>query len=179
VSITAVLEINASYIAQLIQAMRDYSIPALDVKQAAANAYAARIQRDLEKTTWHQVSNYWRGNNGKGKIFVSTIAGSHLLTLQTHYPGSVRSLWWDNLSPIWKDYNGAERIVRGQRRRRVFLTLLTLVVLVWSARRKGLTAGALIASATGSANAWAAAAERTVKRVTGVVTQQVGRVFTE
>lgn len=75
-SITAVLEINASYIAQLVQAMRDYSIPALDVKKAAADAYADRIQRDLEKTTWHQVSNYWRGNNGTGKIFVSICEGS-------------------------------------------------------------------------------------------------------
>lgn len=81
VSIIAVEEINASYIGQLIQAMRDYSIPALDVKLEAAKAYTDRIQHDLTKTTWHQVSNYWRANNGKGRIFVS--CQNSVLTVDT------------------------------------------------------------------------------------------------
>lgn len=71
-SITTVIEIQTNYIGQLVQGMRDYRIPVLDVKRAPALEYDAWIAKELEKMTWMEVKNYWRGNDGHGRIFVST-----------------------------------------------------------------------------------------------------------
>jgi hypothetical protein len=71
VSITTVLELQAAQLGKLIQGMRDYNVLVLDVKADAAKEYDAWIEKRLRTTTWYQVKNYWRGDNGMGRIFVS------------------------------------------------------------------------------------------------------------
>ena len=113
-SITTVIELQAIQLANLVQGMNDYSIPVLDVKRDATLKYDDWIEKRLRKTTWYQVKNYWRGNDGTGRIF-------------THYPGSVRRMYWENHSVIWKDYIGGERIVRAQRLRRIRYVITLLI----------------------------------------------------
>lgn len=76
-SITTVLEIQAGYIGQLVQGMRDYKVPVLDVKKEAAEKYDEWILTRLKDTTWPTVNNYWRGNNGTGRIFVGGTCAQH------------------------------------------------------------------------------------------------------
>ncbi|BEJ17999.1 hypothetical protein CspHIS471_0702760 [Cutaneotrichosporon sp. HIS471] len=112
-SVTEVLEIQASYITQVLVAMRDNNIPKLEVKKAAAKAYDNHIAAQLELTTWPLVNNYWR-KGGSGRIF-------------THYPGSIFQQWWDNAWPVWADYTGGEKLARRQKIRMVLFALLLLV----------------------------------------------------
>jgi hypothetical protein len=111
-SVTTVLEIQAAYITQMVEAMRNHGIPKLEVKRPAAEAYDAWIERELKRTTWNRVANYWR-KEGNGRIF-------------THYPGTVLRMWWQNLWPVWADYKGAERLAVRQRLRK-FVFVLSLV----------------------------------------------------
>ncbi|KAL1406693.1 hypothetical protein Q8F55_008399 [Vanrija albida] len=60
-SITAVVEIQANYIAQLVQAMYEYEIDTIEPKQSATDAYDAYIADRLDKTTW--VTRLWYENN--------------------------------------------------------------------------------------------------------------------
>lgn len=71
VSITAILEIQTGNIAQLINGMHKYGIRMLEVKKDAAEKYDSWVLERLQKTTWANVKNYWRGNGGTGRIFVS------------------------------------------------------------------------------------------------------------
>lgn len=104
--ITTVIEIQTAYIGQLITQMQKNNIKELEVRKDATAKYEAWIERRLQDTTWIQVDNWWRGADGKGKIF-------------THYPGSVRRLWWEQHRPIYKDWIGADAVVRKERVRRV------------------------------------------------------------
>lgn len=122
VSISSVLEIQAAYIARLVQTMRDYHLPVLSVKPAAAEEYEKWIARRLDKMVWYEVSNYWRANGGTGRIF-------------THYPGSVARLMWENTNPVWADWEGAGRVVRWQRARRVLWLVSLLVLGYWGGKR--------------------------------------------
>lgn len=112
-SVTEVLEIQAAYITQMIQAMRDHRIPKLEVKRTAAVKYDTHIANQLERTTWPLVHNYWR-KGGTGRIF-------------THYPGSILQQWWDNAWPVWADYTGGEKLARRQKFR-TFIFVLSLLV---------------------------------------------------
>lgn len=111
-SVTEVLEIQAAYITQILQAMRDHRIPKLEVKKAAAKAYDDHIVAQLDRTTWPLVHNYWR-KGGNGRIF-------------THYPGSIFQQWWDNAWPVWADYTGGEKLARRQKLRKLLFLLVLL-----------------------------------------------------
>lgn len=50
--------------------------------------------------------------------------GSHSLTFQTHYPGTVRRLWYEHNTPIWDDFYGTEELVAAQNRRRTVVSVL-------------------------------------------------------
>lgn len=113
-SVTEILEVQASYITQIVQAMRDNGITRLEVKADAAKAYDDRIAARLQRTTWPRIkSSYWQ-KGGHGRIF-------------THYPGTVLDQWWDNAWPVWKDYIGAEKLARRQQIRKT-VALLALIV---------------------------------------------------
>lgn len=112
-SVTEVLEIQAAYITQIVQAMRDNNVPKLEVKRAAAEKYDQHIIRQLERTTWPLVHNYWR-KDGNGRIF-------------THYPGSVFQQWWDNAWPVYADYIGGEKLARRQKIKTVLFTLALVI----------------------------------------------------
>lgn len=113
-SVTEILEVQASYITQIIRAMRDNGITKLEVKPDAAKAYDDRIAARLQRTTWPRIkSSYWQ-KGGHGRIF-------------THYPGTVLDQWWDNAWPVWKDYIGAEKLARRQQVRKT-VALLALIV---------------------------------------------------
>lgn len=117
--ITSVLEIQAAYIGQLVQAMRDFDIPELDAKREAAVKWDAWLERELQKTTWAQVTNtYWQAGRN-GRIF-------------THYPGSVKHMMWDLRTPVWSDYKGAEAVARSQRIRRSALVVALIVAAWWA-----------------------------------------------
>lgn len=73
------------------------------------------------------------------------------LTPQTHYPGSVRRMWWEQASVKWDDWNGAGRIASAQRRRRGILALLFGLVVWWGMRRtaRGIQLGYLVRALLG------------------------------
>ncbi|WOO77228.1 Baeyer-Villiger monooxygenase [Vanrija pseudolonga] len=119
-SVTIVLEFQAAYVTKLIAAMRDNSIPVLEVKQDAAEKYDQIIAKKLEKTTWPLVNNYWR-KGGSGRIF-------------THYPGPVVAQWWDNAWVVWSDYKGGEKLARSQRIRSIAYTVALLVGLAYGGK---------------------------------------------
>lgn len=113
-SVTEILEVQASYITQVVRAMRDSGITKLEVKPDAAKKYDDRIAARLQRTTWPQIkSSYWQ-KGGHGRIF-------------THYPGTVLNQWWDNAWPVWKDYIGAERLARRQAIRKSLALIVLLV----------------------------------------------------
>ncbi|TXT09242.1 hypothetical protein VHUM_02716 [Vanrija humicola] len=123
-SITAVLEIQAEYIGKIIQGMRDYQLPQIEPKLEAALKWDNWMEKRLERTTWQRVSNYWRAGR-TGRIY-------------THYPGSVLSLWWYFRWPVWKDFNGAEPIVRRQRLKRLLFLFALIVAGYFGLGRNGL-----------------------------------------
>lgn len=134
-SITSVLEIQAGYIGRLIQAMRDHHLPTLSAKRSAADTYNEWITRRLNKMVWYEVTNYWRADGGKGKIF-------------THYPGSVARLMWEHTNPVWKDWEGAAPVVRWRRVRRALWFVVLLLVGYWGGRRTAVGRRVLAAALT-------------------------------
>lgn len=132
-SVTLVLEIQVAYITKMIEAMRDSRIPKLEVKKEAAVKYDQWIERKLQGTTWVRVNNYWR-KEGSGRIFVSA-AHLVILTSETHYPGSIFTMWWQNAWPVWADYKGAEKLAVRQRLRKAVLTVALLISFVWGGQQ--------------------------------------------
>ncbi|GMK54033.1 hypothetical protein CspeluHIS016_0106190 [Cutaneotrichosporon spelunceum] len=124
ISVSSVLEIQAAYIARIIRAAHDCRVRMLSVKPEAAAAYGAWIEARLRLMVWYEVANFWR-KGGTGRIF-------------THYPGSVRRLWWENTWPRWEDWEGAGPMQRRQRARRLGLVGVVLGLLAWWAGRKRL-----------------------------------------
>ncbi|KLT40229.1 FAD/NAD(P)-binding domain-containing protein [Cutaneotrichosporon oleaginosum] len=129
ISVSSVLEIQAAYIARIVAAMRDHGVRRLAVTRAAADAYHTWLDERLRLMVWYEVASFWRAG-GTGRIF-------------THYPGSVKRLWWENTWPRWDDWEGAEPMRRWRRIRRV-LWLLVVVVAAWVSR--GRVLGQRIAS---------------------------------
>lgn len=113
--ITTVIEIQTAYIGQLVEQMRDNHIKELEVRKDATAKYEAWIEKRLNETTWVQVNNWWRGADGTGRLF-------------THYPGSVRRLWWEQRRPVWQDWIGADAVLRKQRTRRALFVVLFFVI---------------------------------------------------
>ncbi|KAL1407909.1 hypothetical protein Q8F55_007345 [Vanrija albida] len=157
-SITAVLEIQAEYIAKIIQGMRDYQLPQIEPKLEAALKWDNWMEKRLEKTTWQRVSNYWREGR-TGRIY-------------THYPGSVLSLWWFFRWPVWKDFNGAEPIVRRQRLKRILFLLALAVAGYIGLGRSGLGQRLLedgVKAAQSALHAGKAAVDVVKKNVTQII----------
>ncbi|BEI94734.1 uncharacterized protein CcaverHIS019_0703150 [Cutaneotrichosporon cavernicola] len=152
-SVTEVLEIQASYITQVLVAMRDNNIPKLEVKKAAAKAYDNHIAAQLELTTWPLVNNYWR-KGGSGRIF-------------THYPGPISQQWWDNAWPVWADYTGGEKLARRQKIRKILFALLLLV---------GGTVGGAKLWAAGAPQSLVSAGGEVAQWLVGVVSQIAQRL---
>jgi hypothetical protein len=121
--VSSVLEIQAAYIARIVGAMRDHGVRKLSVKPAAAAGYERWLDARLRLMVWYEVANFWR-KGGTGRIF-------------THYPGSVKRLWWENTWPRWEDWEGAAPMWRWQRVRRL-LWLLVVVLAAYWARRGGI-----------------------------------------
>lgn len=119
-SVTEVLEIQAAYITQIVEAMRDSKIPKLEVRRSAAEKYDKWIERELKRTTWGYVHNYWR-KDGTGRIF-------------THYPGTILSMWWQNAWPVWADYKGGEKLAARARARKVAFVLALVVGALFGGR---------------------------------------------
>lgn len=126
--ITSVLEIQANYIGQMVQAMRDHDISEIEVKVDAAVKWDDWIAAELEKMTWSQVKNtYWQAGR-TGRIF-------------THYPGSVRFMMWDMATPVWGDYKGAEVVARAQKMKRAAWVVALIAATYWGLYRTSVGAG--------------------------------------
>lgn len=110
--------------------MRDHGVRTLSVKPAAAAAYEAWLDARLRLMVWYEVANFWR-QGGVGRVF-------------THYPGSVKRLWWENTWPRWEDWEGARPMRRRQRVRRV-LWLVGCVLAAWWAGQNTVRGARIVA----------------------------------
>jgi len=140
-SIAFILEVQANYIVQCIQAIKDQRIKALEVKRTAMEKWHKAISDRAEKTVWSQAKSYIRSNGGDGKVW-------------THYPGFVAEIWWTNRTPEWSDYTGAEGLARRQKARRWLRRAVLTAALIVAAQY---TVPPHILAAVGSATTDAAA----------------------
>jgi hypothetical protein len=136
------IEVQAAYITQCVNAMRKFNVKVLEVKEEPTREYNAWLDRRLENTVWAKGSSFYRlGQNRNGRIFVSdlvlffpfprllTTSPSPCLLPKTNWPAPIALYWWQNSSPKWQDWIGADKIAaKANSRRRRMLVDMALVV---------------------------------------------------
>ncbi|KAJ9106731.1 hypothetical protein QFC19_003043 [Naganishia cerealis] len=116
-SVLTNIEVQAAYITQCINAMRTFGVKVLEVKEEPTREYNAWLDRRLENTVWAKGSSFYRlGKERNGRIF-------------TNWPAPIALYWWQNSSPKWQDWIGADQIAaKAQSRQRRMMVDIALAL---------------------------------------------------
>ncbi|EIW85072.1 FAD/NAD(P)-binding domain-containing protein [Coniophora puteana RWD-64-598 SS2] len=89
-------EVQAQYIAKLIQPLLNGLTKTLEVKTEAVDRYGVWIQKRLENTIFLDCYSYYRGDDRNNGRNIAT------------FPGLASLYWWITRKPRWEDFIGAE-----------------------------------------------------------------------